>query len=288
MRRFATMFAGLTVATLASAPALADCIPGTGLCASAGVAVGIPAVQVGGQVTLGIPPFVVPGFAPPPAAPPPPAYYPAPQQVYIYAPPQPRPMYVYAQPPQQSWGASRLGLDLRGDGATGIGADKLGRAYGAGGAGIGLRYRVAPHFGLEAGVDVLAGRDYNDHQSVEVIGTFGGLVYVNPRSRVQLYLSGGGLVDHAHTPGSAGTSPQVEADLYTPAASQVPSYTHVGGYGGLGLEMFATRRLAFHIDAKGFVRQHVGGDAPEFTDAAGHSTNTSGGVVGQVGMLFYF
>jgi len=47
--------------------------------------------------------------------------------------------------------------------------------------------------------------------------------------------------------------------------------------------------IAFHIDGKGFVRQAVGGDSPEFTDpTTGHTTNTSGGIIGQAGVVFYF
>ena len=70
-------------------------------------------------------------------------------------------------------------------------------AYGLGGAGLGLRYRATPHFGLELGADVLGGPDYNGNKRLEVSGNLGGLLYVNPRSRAQFYLSGGLLVDHA-------------------------------------------------------------------------------------------
>ncbi len=263
--------------TLVSAPALADCVPGTELCASIGAGL-TPAVQVGGQISIGIPPIVVPVPAPAPAAPPPVVVYPAypAYPAYGYAPPQ-QPMYYYAPPPQPSYPASRLALDLRLDGSAGFGHGLYHNAYGLGGGGLGLRYRVAPHFGLEAGVDLLGGRDYNDDRRFEVAGTGGGLVYFNPRSRAQVYLSGGFLGDYAR----ADVSPLL-----------VRQYEHVGGYAGLGLEIFLGRRVALHFDARGLVRQNVAGDAaqhPEFTDpSTGRSTNTSGGVVGSAGLLLYF
>jgi hypothetical protein len=88
-------------------------------------------------------------------------------------------------------------------------------------------------------------------------------------------------VDRARaTPIASGTKDTVANDEH---------FTHLGGYGGIGLEMFATRHLAFHLDARGVVRQHVGGNNPEFTDpSTGRTTNTSAGLVGSGGMLFYF
>ncbi len=281
MLRLATALGSLALATLLSAPALAQGV---------GVGVAIPGVQVGGQINFGVPPIVYQAppppqiiMAPPPQAPP----------VVVYAPvPQQRPMYAYAPPQQPAWGASRLGLDLRVDGAAGFNSNKAGDAYGVGGAGLGLRYRATPHFGIELGADFLGGRDWNDHKTTEIAGNFGGLVYLNPRSRAQLYLSGGLLVDHASaSPSTSTTACPVDADFACPASATQRglSYTHVGGYAGLGLEIFATRRIAFHVDGRGFVRQNIGGDSPEFTDTTtGRSTNTSGGILGSAGVIFYF
>jgi hypothetical protein len=294
MRRLATALGSLAFATLLSAPALADCVPGTGLCAGVGARIGIPVpgVQVGGQVTVGIPipTIIFPGATPPPAAPPPPE---APPQVVVVPQYQPQPAYqyypqrpMYGYAPQPNWGASRLGVDLRVDGAAGFGGSVGHNAYGMGGAGVGLRYRATPHFGVELGVDVLGGRDYNDNHRLEVAGSLGGLLFVNPRSRVQLYFSAGVLADHARANGDGTPTTTANSTVSTqPAALE---YNHVGGYGGLGLEMFATRHLSFHLDARGLIRQNVGGNSPEFTDANGKSTNTSGGVLGTAGMVFYF
>ena len=298
MRRLASSLGSLAIATLVSAPAFADCIPGTGFCASAGASVGIPIpnVQAGGQVTVGIPipNIVFPGATPAPAPVPAPQVVVVPgyQQYQPYAPPPvvvyqqaPRPTYMYA--PQPTWGASRLGIDLRVDGAAGFGPNRFQNAYGMGGAGLGLRYRATPHFGVELGVDVLGGRDYNDNKRLEVAGSLGGLLFVNPRSRVQLYFSAGVLADHAKA--TVDTNPVGASSAAQITQSTDLTYNHVGGYAGLGLEMFATRHLSFHLDARGVVRQNVSNGAPEFTDpGTGSTTNTSGGLVGSGGMVFYF
>lgn len=301
MRRLASALGSLALLTFASAPAFADCIPGTGLCASAsaGVAVGIPVlplpqVQVGGRITIGIPPLFGPAPAVAPAAPvapaPAPAYpYQPPAPVYVYGPQAPRYGYGYAPAPAiytPNYGASRLGIDVRVDGFAGAAAGH--QAFGLGGAGVGFRYRATPHFGLELGADVLGGRDYNGYRTTSIAGNFGGMLFVNPRSRAQLYLSGGVLVDrsveHDAPQLTAPGGPAIDATALGDVA-----HSHVGGYAGLGLEMFATRRLSFHLDMRGVVRQAVGGDVPEFTDTTtGRSTNTSAGLIGSAGMAFYF
>ena len=278
MRRFVLALGSLALATFASAPALADCLPGTGLCASAAIGAALPAVQVAGQIAVGLPPIPnivfptpampLPGYAAPPQGQAPPGGY---------AQPEPR-RVVYARP---AWGASKLGVDLRLNGAAGFGANRYGDAYGLGGAGLGLRYRAVPHLGFEGGFDVLGGRDFNDHARVELIGSAGGLLFFNPHSRAQVYLSGGMMLDHARATDDRGLS----------TARQAITHTHLGGYAGLGLEIFATRRLAFHLDGRGVVRQRVGGntDAPEFVEAGtGRTTNTSAGFVGSAGVVLYF
>jgi hypothetical protein len=283
--RFATALGSFALLTFAAVPAFADCIPGTGLCASAGAAVGIPVpgVQANGQITIGLPPFFGPG---PAAQAPPPQVVVVPQgpppPVFVYPQGGPPPPYYTRSAPPPSWGASKLGIDLRLDGAAGFGSNAKQEAYGLGGAGLGLRYRATPHLGFELGMDVLGGRDYNADKTVEISGNLGGLVFFNPRSRVQVYMSGGLLVDRAKA--SPSSTPWTAA-----ASSPDLVYNHVGGYAGLGLEFFVTRHLSFHLDARGIVRQNVSGNAPEFTDAAtGRTTNTSGGMVGQGGAVIYF
>jgi hypothetical protein len=289
MQRFAAALGSLALATFVSAPALADCIPGTGLCASAGVtvAVPLPSVQVGGQITIGVPPIVLPlPYGAPPAAPAPPApvYQPPPPPTYYVYPQAQRPVYVLPEP---VWG-SRLALDVRGDAAGGFGHDVAGHSWGLGGIGVGFRYRATPHFGLELGADFLGGRDYNDHNTTQFSGNLGGLLYLNPRSRAQFYFSGGLMGDYAKATNNPAT---VEANNVLLTRTDL-QYNHVGGYAGLGLELFATRHFAIHADLRGVVRQNVSGNAatqPEFTDpTTGRTTNTSTGLVGSLGALFYF
>jgi len=262
MRRFAITLGSLAVASLVSVPAFAQ------------------GVSIGGQITVGLPPFVIPTVpAAPPAAPPPPAY-PAQRPVVVYGQPAPQPRYVFRREP--NWGAEKVGLDLRLDGAAGFGAGRLHSAYGLGGGGVGLRFRALPHLGFEAGIDLLGGRDYNDKKRFEVVGSGGAMVFFNPRSRAQIYLSGGLLVDHARATPTNGPLTYVALDQ---------TYNHFGGYAGLGLEIFATQHIAFHLDGRGVIRQRFGGNnsAPEFTDpTTGRTTNTSGGFVGSGGMTIYF
>src|SRR4051812_16656032 len=110
MRRFVCALGSLALTTLFAAPALADCVPGTLLCAQAGAQV-IPGVQANGQITIGLPQLPIPSVQPvqpvqpeyPYAAPPaPPAYY--------YPQAMPRPIRVHRAP---TFPASRLAIDLR-------------------------------------------------------------------------------------------------------------------------------------------------------------------------------
>jgi Outer membrane protein beta-barrel domain len=274
MRRLALALGSLALSTLASAPALAQ------------------SVQVGGQISVGIPQIVVPvpaaPAAPPPvyvysdAPPPPPGYY-APQAYY-----QPPPRFRTLAPAY--YGVGKLGLDLHVDGAMGFNSAEGHGVYGGGGAGLGLRYHATPHFGLELGVDFLGGRDWESRKTTTVAGNMGGLIYFNPRSRAQVYLSGGLLVDHTSVGGQGDASVSgakgSENDFSTIDGT---AFTHVGGYAGMGLELFVTRRLTFHLDVRGVVRQNVSGGAAEFTDpSTGNTTNTSGGLVSQAGLIFYF
>jgi hypothetical protein len=288
MRSFALALGSLAIATLFSAPALADCIPGTGVCAQVGV--GVPVGNMGAQVQVGIPGYgqapQAPQYAPPPPQDEPPAYRPRrrPAPAYYDEPAAPR-RVRYHRPAQPNWSAEKLGLDVHAMGAAGFAPGASGGAYGLGGAGLGLRYRALPHLGFEGNLDLLGGRDYNDNRRFEVVGTLGGMIFLNPRSRAQLYLSGGFLLDHARASADSIAYPAYGGTY----GSASKSYTHLGGYAGLGLEVFLSRRVSLHFDGRGVLRQNVLGGAPEFTDAStGRTTNTSAGFVGSGGMAFYF
>jgi hypothetical protein len=69
------------------------------------------------------------------------------------------------------------------------------------------------------------------------------------------------------------------------------NYTYFGGQAGMGLELRLSRVLAFNVDLRGFVRTRTdatAGSQPEFTNAQGQTTNTSGGGLFTGGMSLYF
>lgn len=308
-RSFLPLFVAAAMAV--SAPALADqkngCPPGSWFCADADVNVNPPAAQAPAAPAQVAPapapraPTVIveaePGTPPPPPVhrrpPPPPG---APPPVVIYQPvpsaPPPRviiiaPGYDYARPaprivpprPTPRW-HPEFGLDMRVEGVA-LGHPNGGAfAAGMGGVGLSLRYRPVPHFAFDLGVDLLAGTDYNGFQRTEVPISLSGILYVNPRSRVQFYLMGGGNVSRA----------DVRSDFPAPQLGQVEggsqygaTYTYAGGQGGGGFEFRLSKRVALHLDALGFIRTRIdsGADtAPEFTDPqTGKTTNLSAGAL---------
>ena len=275
-----------------SVAAAQTCPPGSWFCADAQVQ-GSATVNVGGG---GLQPLPPPVAGPPPvvvvqpgAPPPAPAPLPPPVVVYQPAPPpvilvQPRPAeyqptYVrrYAMPyAQHEWG-----FNLRLDAA----AMSAGRANGGGmgGLGAGLRYKLSPYFGVEGGADFVFGTDYNGMSRNETAFTANGLLFLNPKSRAQVYLLGGIGWSVAH----------VSQDYNYPSTSSFDAtYTYFGGTFGLGLEYRASRSIAFNVDVRGFVRGRTDNDAktnPEFRDpSTGKTTNTSGGALVTAGMTFYF
>ena len=68
-------------------------------------------------------------------------------------------------------------------------------------------------------------------------------------------------------------------------------YSYFGGQAGIGLELRLTRVLAFNGDIRGFIRSRTDNQSqsqPEFTNANGQVTNTSGGALFTGGMTLYF
>jgi hypothetical protein len=168
----------------------------------------------------------------------------------------------------------------------------LGRPRGAafsagmGGVGMSLRYRPVPAFALDFGVDVLAGNDYNGFERTEVPVSMNGMLYLNPRSRVQVYLQGGMHISRA----------EVRSDMPSPLLNAVDgsqygaTYTYFGGQGGGGFEFRLSRRIGLNLDAMGFIRKRIGEiNQPEFYDpATGRTTNTSGGAVIRGGLTLWW
>jgi len=319
MRRCLTQFV-IAAAMSSSLPAFAQsqpgnakCPPGAWFCTEADVSV-TPPVQVQPQQAPTViveepaapapaaPPVRRVRIPPPPGAPPPVVVYqqvpaPPPQVIIVTPGYGPHYGYGYGRPvrpvppppaaPRPRW-HSEIGLNLRVEGmAFGKSAGTAATA-GMGGVGLSLRYRPVPHFAFDLGVDVLAGNDYNGFERVEVPISLNGLLYLNPRSRVQFYLLGGAHVSRA----------QVKSEFPAPQLSVnrdgewSASYTYFGGQGGAGLEFRLSKRIALNLDGIGFVRKRIDEHAermPEFIDPqSGRTTNTSGGALIRGGLTFWW
>jgi opacity protein-like surface antigen len=197
------------------------------------------------------------------------------------APPPPPP----APPPPKWHGDTKWGLNLRVEGMTFGHNEKAAQDSGMGGLGISLRYRPIPHFAFDLGVDVIGGTDYNGFQRTETPITLSGMINLNPRSPVQLYLLGGMNYSHA----------KVTSDFASPLlAGQSDGtfqaeYTYFGGQGGAGLEFRVSRHVALNIDVVGFMRKRTDdGRIPEFSDPDKGTTNSSGGALLRGGLTFWW
>jgi len=187
-------------------------------------------------------------------------------------------------------------------GEWGINAHVMGVGMGHGqngsagmvGAGAGLRYRLSPAFALESNFDLAGGTDYNGNSRTEEALSFNGLIFVNPRHRVQYYFLGGLGWGWAHVSGpdmptgiSSG-APNLSPGSFTSTAD----YKYFGGQIGFGSEFRITPSWALNGDIRGFIRSRIdvpAGSAPEYQNAdTGQSTNTSGGVIFTLGTTFYF
>jgi hypothetical protein len=164
-------------------------------------------------------------------------------------------------------------VNARVEGAT-FGHGNQGNA-GMGGGGFGLRFRPTPQLGLESDLDFLGGHGYQGESRSETAFSVNGLLFLNPRSRAQVYLLAG-----------FGWS---WADIDSgPFAGQ--EFDYFGGQGGIGLEFRAAKHVALNFDARGFIRTRTDDLAsyqPEFQSSSG-TTNTSGGVLFTGGLTFYF
>ena len=341
--------AAMSISVPAFAQSAQNCPPGAWFCADAGVKVQVPTQQVpqvAPQITVpaveepqvlpqepAAPPRVIIRRAPT-AQPPVVVYQPVPAapptQVIVvtpgygygsyggygayggYARPAPPPMPTVQRvlPPREPRWRSEFGINLRVEGVA------LGRPQGAafnaglGGVGLSLRYRPVPAFAFDLGIDVLAGTDYNGFQRTEIPISLGGMLFLNPKSRVQFYLTGGAHFSRA----------QVRSDLPAPQLGSVDggaqygaTYTYFGGQGGGGFEFRLSRRVALDIDCIGFFRKRLNADdghahayggegdyahghdtQPEFVEVGptgiptGRTTNTSAGAIVRGGLTFWW
>jgi hypothetical protein len=216
----------------------------------------------------------------------------------VYQPlPSGRPLYVIAPPglvrsvppppPKRILPPTRWGLNLRVEGvAMARGRSTRGDA-GMGGMGVSFRFRPVQAFAIDVGLDVLGGRDYNGFVRTELPLSLNGILYVNPKSRVQFYLIGGLDLSFA----------EVRSDRPSPLLSSGymggdyrAEYSYFGGHGGLGLEFRLSRHVALDLDGMAFVRSRTDdGLAPEFYDPrTGRTTNTSGGGIFRFGVTFWW
>jgi Outer membrane protein beta-barrel domain len=217
------------------------------------------------------------------APPPPPVAYEPPPPVAV-APPPPydysaaRRGLTYPEPPHE-WG---LNLHLQG---AMIGHGSNGNA-GLGGAGLGLRFKPSRYFGLESDLDFLGGTGYAGDDRHETGLSFNGILFLNPRSRAQLYLLAGFGWTWAHSVCDPSTGAACPNNTAIDA-----NYTYFGGQAGAGLEIRLSRTVAFNLDVRGFVRSRtdqLAQSQPEFTNSQGQSTNSSGGGLVTGGMTIYF
>ncbi len=147
------------------------------------------------------------------------------------------------------------------------------------GVGVAARLRPTPHFAFELGLDVFAGRDWNGFSRVETVGSLGCLVYLNPRSLVQVYMPVGFDISGA------------SVDVVTDEGEHDESYRYFGGHVGAGLELRLKKSMAVNVELLGFMRDRVGGSSgkdAEFIDESGRATDSSGGGLLRAGVSFYF
>jgi hypothetical protein len=207
------------------------------------------------------PPTVI--VQPVPQAPPPPVQMAPPPQTVVVPPPRPQ------IDPRNRFPTPTSGLHLQ---LSGV----FGPEVGMGGGGAAFRFRPIPHLGIDAGLGIYGGRDYNGADRVEVPITVDALFFFNPYSRVQVYALAGVGTSFGH----AEPSPFANAR----------DYAHLGGQAGVGVEWRISRHFALNADVRAFLRERVDSNpVPEFIEAGtGRATDTSTGAVGQVGMTFYF
>lgn len=195
--------------------------------------------------------------------------------------------------PRRRW-KSEWGLNLRLEG-IGFGGDRdernvAARDAGMGGFGLSLRYRPTPRFAFDAGIDIVGGTDFNGFDRIEMPLSLNGIFYFNPRRRAQFYVIGGVNWSRATV---SSDEPHQLLQLNKEGTAYSADYRYFGGQAGIGLEFRISRRLAFNVDALGFIRKRTGvderNDAPEFINAeTGQSTNTSGGGLFRGGLTFWW
>lgn len=283
-RRF-RLFAGFaTIALGVSLPAIAgaqekDCPPGSWFCGET-KAQATGDAKAENKELQQLPPDTSESTAKPSTQAAPPVVVVQPTQPVVVEPrPAPPPYYyVPRTPPKKSeWGINmHFGGLMMGNGRNGD--------TGMGLLGLGLRYRPVPGFALEGDIDVAGGTDYNGRDRTEVGYSLNGLVFLNPKSKVQLYLLGGIGFSAAH---AWDKSPNV------PYGDRAPryDYSYFGVQGGAGVEFRVSKVVGLNLDLRGIYRGRIDShrdEYPEFISSDGRTTNTSAAGVTTFGLTLYW
>lgn len=166
-----------------------------------------------------------------------------------------------------------------------IASDRASSYAGMGGLGIGLRYRLAPEFAVEGDTEFMAGTDYNGDDRRELSLLLNAVGTLNPQSPVRVFGFAGLGFSFAEV---------WRVELQAPPiwTATEYDYDYFGGNAGVGVEFVASRQTSIHVDLLGFIRSRIDSDAdrqPEFVDIEdGRTTNTSGGVLLRIGVMFNF
>lgn len=183
---------------------------------------------------------------------------------------------------QREWG-----VNVRVEGALLGDDDDRHEDAGMGGLGFSFRYRPVPHFALDAGLDILGGVDWQGNRRQEDVLSLSGLLFFNPRDRLQVYSLFG--INFTGAEVRQRESGDDDDDRFS---EDEQHYRYFGGQLGLGLEWRVSRRTALGVDLIGFIRGRTDDEAryePEFVDEdTGLTTNTSGGGLFRGGITFYW
>ena len=129
-----------------------------------------------------------------------------------------------------------------------------------------------------------SGTDYNGNDRAEQAFVANGVVFVNPRDRVQAFVLAGIQI--------GGAQARIAELGGIPVPLHDMGYTYLGAQGGLGVEWRFTRGAAITGDFQLFVRGRVDDNRyyeAEYIDRDSHLvSNTSGGGLFRLGTTFYF